>query len=163
MNSNGKIENQEDIYKFIYFEQWTIILNILYKEKEKIKNDTLLSFATKTFESEFLKKVSSYEITNKSITENLDTLYLLHHGKFYQLSNENYKLLIIEIVRRKPIIEAINYATEFPEEEVCKKVIQEFEQTNDKKEQTKIKQNNKLPLNWIESIRPANHIFFRLT
>jgi TIR domain len=156
MTSDGKIENQEDIYNFIYYEQWTIILNILYQEKEKIKNDALLSFATKTFEAEFLKKVSSYEINNKNIAENLDTLYLLHHGKFYQLSDENYKFLIVEIVKRKSINDAINYAKEFPEDEICKKVIEEFEQKNNKQEENKTKQKSKLPLNWIETY---NRIF----
>ena len=53
--------NQEDLYQLLLKEQWKEIIDILYKEKENIKSDTLLSFASKTFETEFLSKVKNYE------------------------------------------------------------------------------------------------------
>jgi hypothetical protein len=126
MTNRRAIESQEDLYKFIFHEQWTIILGILYKEKERIKNDTLLSFAAKIFETEFLSKISSYDISNDDITENLQTLYLLHHGNFYKLVTENYKILIVEIVKRKPLKEAFDYAQEFPDDKTCKNVIEQY-------------------------------------
>lgn len=33
--------SQEDLYQYLYNENWKEILDILYKEKEIIKNDTL--------------------------------------------------------------------------------------------------------------------------
>ncbi len=150
MNNKGKIENQEDIYKFILHEQWSIILDVLYKEKEKIKNDVMLNFAAKTFETEFLNKVSSYDISNNDITENLGTLYLLHHGNFYKLTLENYKLLIVEIVKRKSLEEAFKYAQEFPDNEICKTVIDKYNIEKMKNDGFKQNISNQIPLNWIE-------------
>ena len=66
--------NQEDIFGYILNEEWSKILDILYKNKNEIKNDTLLQSASKTFENEFLKKVNTYDISQKEILENLETL-----------------------------------------------------------------------------------------
>ena len=141
--------NQEELYQFLIREQWKEIIDILYKEKENIQNDVLLTSAAKTFENEFLGKAKNYELSRLDITENLETLYLLHKGHFYHLKDENFKVLIIEIVKRKMLKEAYNYATIFPDEEICKKVISDFKfQTI--KEGYKLKESNKLPMNWIE-------------
>jgi hypothetical protein len=142
--------SQEDLYQYLLKEQWKEILDILYKQKEHIKNDTLLSFATKTFEAEFLKKIKHHDNSRLDITEYLETLYLLHHGKFYRLTDENYKTLIIEIVKRKNLKEAYTYATKLPNEEICKKVISEFNLLKTQEEKFKLKEHSKLPMNWIE-------------
>ena len=94
---------QEDLYQHLLKEQWKEIIDILYQEKANIKSDTLLSFASKTFETEFLSKVKNYDRSRSDITHYLETLYTLHHGKFYTLSDDNYKFLVLEIVNRKSI------------------------------------------------------------
>ena len=142
--------NQEDLYQLLLKEQWKEIIDILYKEKENIKSDTLLSFASKTFETEFLSKVKNYESSRSDITEHLETLYTLHHGKFYNLSEDNYKFLVLEIVNRKSLNQAYGYATIFPNEEVCKKVISEYKFQKVKEEGFKLKEPKILPKNWVE-------------
>ncbi|MCA6066509.1 toll/interleukin-1 receptor domain-containing protein [Chryseobacterium sp. RG1] len=142
--------NQENLYQLLYKENWKEILDILYEEKENIKNDTLLTFASKTFENEFLKKVQEYEIDKIEIPDYLQTMYILHHGKFYTLSDENYKQLIVEIVKRKSVQEAYLYAIKFPEEEICKDIISKYEHEKIKEEGLKLKKVEKLPVNWIE-------------
>lgn len=142
--------NQESLYQLLYKESWKEILDILYKEKENIKNDTLLTFASKTFEDEFFKKVQEYDIHREEIIEYLQTMYILHHGKFYTLSEENHKKLVLEIIKRKPLQEAYPYAIKFPEEEICKSVISKFEIEKIKEEGFKLKKADKLPSNWIE-------------
>lgn len=133
--------SQEDLYQYLYNENWKEILDILYKEKENIKNDTLLTYASNIFVSEFLNKVANYSNDDKEILENLVTLNILHHGKFYLLSKEDHKKLIIEIVKRKPVEEAFNYAKNYPEDGYCKKVISEYNLLKAKKEG--VKQPNK--------------------
>jgi hypothetical protein len=142
--------NQEDLYQHLLKEQWKEIIDILYREKEHIKNDILLSFASKTFETEFLSKVKNYDISRSDITEHLETLNLLHHGKFYTLTDDNYKFLILEIVKRKNLNQAYGYATIFPNEEICKKVISEYKFQKVKEEGYKLKEPKMLPTNWIE-------------
>ncbi|WP_210151465.1 toll/interleukin-1 receptor domain-containing protein [Chryseobacterium scophthalmum] len=118
--------NQEDLYQHLYNKNWKEILDILYEEKENIKDDTLLTYASNIFVIEFLNKVENYEKEDKEILENLTTLNILHHGKFYILSNEQHKKLTIEIIKRKPLEEAFNYAKKYPEDDFCKKVIAEY-------------------------------------
>jgi len=142
--------NQEYLYQHLLKEEWKEIIDILYQEKENIKSDTLLSFASKTFEAEFLSKVKNYDLSRSDITEHLETLYILHHGKFYNLSNDNYKLLVLEIVKRKSLNQAYGYATIFPSEEICKKVIAEYEFQKVKEEGYKLGESKILPKNWIE-------------
>lgn len=142
--------NQETLYQLLLKEKWGEILDILYKEKEYITNDILLNFAAKTFESEFLSKVKNYKIDNKDILENIEKFYLLHHGKFYMLSNENYKILTLEIVKRKPLNEAYNYAKFFPNEKVCQEIIKKNESIEAKATIIKFPDIKYLEMNWIE-------------
>lgn len=118
--------NQEDLYKYLYQENWKEILDILYNEKEKIKNDPLLTFASKTFVDEFLKKVETYDLADKEILNHLVTLNILHHGKFYILTEENHKKLTIEIIKRKPLEEAQGYAKYYPNDDYCKTIIAKY-------------------------------------
>jgi hypothetical protein len=138
--------NQEDIFGYILNEEWSKILDILYKNKNEIKNDTLLQSASKTFETEFLKKVNTYDISQKEILENLETLNILHFGNFFKLSDESLKTLTIELVKRKPLKEAYEYAKKYPNEEICKKIIKDYENNLEKNKVVKQKTN----LNWIE-------------
>lgn len=126
--------NQEDLYQHLYNENWKEILNILYEEKENIKNDTLLTYASNIFVTEFLSKVENYEKEDKEVLENLGTLNILHHGKFYILSNEQHKKLTIEIIKRKPLEDAYHYAKNYPEDNFCKKVISGYNLLKAKKE-----------------------------
>lgn len=112
--------NQDEIYQRIFKERWTDILEILYEIRKEILNDGMLRQAAVIFEEEFFKQLGKYDLDRKDINDNLDILYILHHGKFYNLSNENYKTLILELVKRKPLEEAVNYARQFPEEDICK-------------------------------------------
>jgi len=142
--------DQENLYQLIFKEQWTDILNLLYTHKKDISRDTMLQQAATIFEQEFFKKVSDYPIQRKDIEDNLDTLYILNHGKFYGLANDNYQTLIIELVKRKPLTEAVNYARHFPDEEICKTTINKFEQLKIKDEGFKLTPPKNIPMNWIE-------------
>jgi hypothetical protein len=142
--------DQENLYQHIFQEQWTRILNLLYTHKDDIASDPMLHHAAKTFEAEFFSKVREYDNARKDIAENLDILYVLNHGKFYQLSAENYKALILELVKRKSLKEAVNYAREFPNDQTCKVVIEEFEKQNITGVRNDSTSTNNLPMNWIE-------------
>lgn len=142
--------DQEKLYQLIFKEQWTEILNLLSTYKNDISTDQMLQQAATIFEQEFFKKVSDYPVKRKDIEENLDTLYILHHGKFYKLSISNYKTLIIELVKRKPLNEAFNYAKDFPDEEICKTTIHKFEALKAKEEGFKLIPPNIIPMNWVE-------------
>ncbi len=142
--------NQENFYQLIFKEQWTDILNLLYNHKKDISADPMLQKAAIIFEQEFFGKVGDYNVERKDIEENLDTLYLLHHGNFYKLSAENYKSLNIEIVKRKPLKEAIDYARHYPDNEICKAIIIKFESQKLKEEGFKLSPPKNISMNWIE-------------
>lgn len=141
--------SQEDLYKNLVNENWKEILDVLYREKDKIKNDTLLIHASKTFEGEFLKKVENYDLENKETTSYLEKLFLLHHGKFHILNDDNYKKLSLELAKRKPLTEAYYYAKNFPENDYCKNIISEHTK-KEEEEKTKNKKATSNTMNWIE-------------
>lgn len=126
--------NQEDLYQYLQNEKWKEILDILYKEKNNIKSDTLLTHASNTFVIEFLNKIENYGKEDKDALDHLLMLNILHQGKFYRLSNEQHRKLTLEIIKRKPLEEAYNYAKFYPEDGSCKKVISDFNLLKAKKE-----------------------------
>ncbi len=142
--------DQEKLYQLIFNEQWTGIIKLLYSNKKDIAYDTMLNQAASVFEEQFFLKLHKYALERKDIKDNLDILYILNHGNFYKLSPNNYKTLIIELVKRKSLTEAVNYARYFPEEEVCKSVIDEFEKHNDLDKNFKMDSKQNVPINWIE-------------
>ncbi|RYZ91086.1 MAG: TIR domain-containing protein [Proteobacteria bacterium] len=121
------MKNQEIIYQLLYQGQWNALTHILYNERNAISGDPILTHAAKTFEAEFLRKVADYPLSDEEVLQNLEKLYVLHNGKFYELDPGNYKTLVLELVKRKPLKEAINYARLFPEEQAAQNVIQTFE------------------------------------
>lgn len=142
--------DQENLYQLIFKEQWTDILNLLYTHKADISTDTMLRQAATIFEQEFFKKVKDYPTDRKDIEGNLDTLYILNHGKFFKLTADNYKTLILELVKRKPLNEAVNYAQYFPDDEICKTTITKFEILKTKEAGFKLTPPKNIPMNWIE-------------
>lgn len=142
--------DQENLYQLIFKEQWTDILKLLYTQKADISTDPMLRQAATIFEQEFFKKVKDYPTDRKDIEDNLDTLYILNHGKFYKLTADNYKTLILELVERKPLNEAVNYAQYFPDDEICKETITKFEIFKTKEDGFKLTPPKNIPMNWIE-------------
>lgn len=142
--------DQEYLFQLIFKEKWTDILNFLYTHKAVIATDAMLQQAVRVFEQEFFKKVKDYPANRKDTEDNLDTLYILNHGKFYKLSADNYKTLILELVKRKPLKEAVNYARYFPDDETCKATITKFEILKIKEDGFKLTPPKNIPMNWIE-------------
>ena len=138
--------SQEEILKQILAQNWKPVLDFLYKNKEDIKKDTLLKFAASTFETEFSNQLTQKsEIIKKDF---LEDLYLLHSGKFYELNSENYLNLIRELTEKSTGIEAYKYASIFPDDDTCKRIMKENEHFFSKKN---IQEQNKLDkVNWIE-------------
>lgn len=136
--------NQEYILSLIQKEAWKPVLDFLYKRKEEIPNDTLLKYSAMIFESEFFSKISN---KNTSITfDNLRELFLLHNGRFFVLKDDNYKTLVCELAIQSKGETAYNYAKLFPEEDVCKEIMNTYEKENPKKETA-----NKIEkMDWIE-------------
>jgi len=125
-----KMINQEEIFQLIFHGHWKALTTILHRQKENIEGDALLTHAAQTFEQQFLKQVVQYPLNDQDTITNLEQLYLLHHGNFYKLKEENYKQVVLELVQRKPLKEAYNYARLFPDEAISKQVIKKFEETN---------------------------------
>jgi hypothetical protein len=142
--------SQEKFYQLVLNEEWTQVLDILYSNKNDIANDSLLKQAANVFEQEFFRKVSDYSNDRTDVHENLETMYILHHGKFYRLSDKNYRQLVKEIVKRKPVKDAFNYAKEFPDDEICKPVIEKYNADKLREEGFKLRQPTKVTMNWIE-------------
>lgn len=137
--------NQEDILGLIQKEDWKPVLDFLYKHKKEIPNDPLLKYSTSIFESEFFGKISN---KNTTITfDNLQELFLLHNGKFFILTDENYKNLVCELARQSKGETSYNYAKLFPEEEICKKIIKKSKKVENASKTPKIKIEK---MNWVE-------------
>jgi TIR domain len=142
--------SQEDLYQLIYYKQWKESLDILYRARENIKSDSLLNKAARTFETEFFSNLSNVDNLSIEVVESLELLYVLHHSKFFALSDANYKTLNIEIVKRKEVKQAYGYAKNFPNEEICKRVIAQYEVLKQKEEGYNPAELLILPDNWTE-------------
>lgn len=137
--------DQEDILSLIQKEAWKPVLDFLYKHKKEIPTDTLLQYSTSIFESEFFEKLKD---NNSNFTfDNLQELFLLHNGDFFILKENNYKALVCELALQSTGETSYNYASLFPEEEICKELIRKIKKVKviSKTPEIRIKK-----MNWIE-------------
>ncbi|HZX58192.1 MAG TPA: hypothetical protein VFE54_05685, partial [Mucilaginibacter sp.] len=141
--------DQEYLYSLVYKEDWNAILKILLRDKNDIKTDAILKFAANIFETEFLRKAATYPIDQEGIINNLEDLFILHRGKFYTLSAENYKLLLKELGKRKPdggYLNELNALEAGPNSKKPK-----FQDLNDKGfDIDENRLSSRISLNWIE-------------
>ncbi|MCP4457109.1 MAG: toll/interleukin-1 receptor domain-containing protein [Cytophagales bacterium] len=138
--------SQEEILKQILKQDWKSVLEFLYANKKDIRTDGLLQFAARTFETEFFRQLSQ---ENADIEfEILEELYILHSGKFHEINESNYRNLIRELAKKSKGIDAYNFASIFPDDEVCKEIMKKNAHLIKK---SKSREKDKLDkVNWIE-------------
>lgn len=122
--------NQEEIYQLIHKKQWMAILDILYKHKSRIADDTLLQQSARIFEMEFNKAIEEHPLKDRGFIILLERLYMLHGGKFFTLQPATHKLLATQLAIRKEGKEAYNYALEYPDDPAAQKIINEYQTNN---------------------------------
>jgi hypothetical protein len=121
--------NQEEVFQAVQKEDWKFLVGVLHKNKADISSDALLTLAAKTFVTEFLSKVDSHPLSDKSIVEHLEMLWLIDSGKFYELGEQEKEKLVSQIIARKQDVpaEAYNYAKMCSNSEAAKEFIRKYE------------------------------------
>lgn len=126
--------SQENIYNLLQARNWSELIDIFYSRKDLIKNDTLLSQAVEVTLNEITQICLKLDTTPEFI-ENLEQLILLNAGKFISLKNEQEEAIISALVngtKDKNLLYSYQYATRFPDNEICSKVITQFEKDKPK-------------------------------
>lgn len=121
--------DREEIFREIQKGNWDFLISTLYKNKKDIYSDPILKNAADTFVSELLSSLNKTSIQDKELVIILERLFVIDSGGFYKLSEGDRKKLVCELVIRKAdkIVEAWNYAKKYPEEEICQRIITEYE------------------------------------
>ena len=122
----------ETVFQLVNKKDWQKLIDV-FKDNNNysfIANEPVLKpLIDKYFIDELL--------TNSSMKDDpaykyyLQSFYMLHDHKKYsfQLSEDNYKKLIVKIVEvEEELARAYDYAKKFPDEHICKKVIEEYQE-----------------------------------
>ena len=114
-------------------KKYSQIADFIHQNSKLIKNDLQINSVIQTFFFDILKTLDKDQ-PNPSYTDLFKKLYLLHKGKIYEFPKDKFEIVIVELTKLyklKPQI-AQNYAQEFPENEICKKVIEDYEKNYQK-------------------------------
>jgi hypothetical protein len=134
MNNRNNLTtiNREDVYLLTYERQWEQLIELLRSNDKyaAITNDeVLVNFIERHFINELINKpIDNDETKHKEV---LEIFCMLHESKQHNfiLSDNNYRKIIIKIVENEPKVElSYRYASKFPEEEVCRNVIERYEE-----------------------------------
>lgn len=120
--------NQEEIYNYLQNENWKELIDIFYKRKDIIKSDILLSQSLEVVLNVVTTKAIQLE-TEINFIENVEQFLLLNAAKSIVLKSEQIEAIKIAIVnaKRNNLAYSYNYAKDYPENEICKEIIFEFE------------------------------------
>ena len=128
-NKSPQLIDQEEIYEFLKNENWKELLSFIWSNSDLIKSDEIIKHAIVTCENTFFSNISIEE-RKTSFINNLATFHALHDSGKYELSEVNYKNTILKLValwKVNDLKEAYKFAKELPENELCKQIIKEYE------------------------------------
>lgn len=121
--------NQEEIYNLLKTENWKELIDIFYERKDLIKNDTLLTQSLETTLTVITQKAIEFE-DNPNFVDNLESILLLGAGKWITLKEKQKEAITLAIINAKKednISYCYQYAKSYPQNDMCKKLIAEFE------------------------------------
>jgi hypothetical protein len=123
------ILNQEDIYQLLVKKEWASLLSFVWQNPSLIDSDPIIKHAVATCETEFFSNLER-ETDKEKLVNTLETFHLLHTGHKYHLAEDKFRIVIVELVklwRDKNLEQAYSRAKNFPDDEVCRAIIKEYE------------------------------------
>lgn len=126
--------NQESIYKSIENKDWESITNFMYSKRNSLKEDPMIGYSIKIFYDVFLQEVEKSPLDNLDAKSILDTLYLLHMGKFFTANDKHFEKIISEIIKREINEDRkYEYATTHISYKVCYDYVEQYKLTHSSK------------------------------
>lgn len=124
-----QIPDHEAIYRLLAEEDWPQLLSFVWENQHLIESDEIIRHAISTCETVFFSKVGE-EQNKEKLLSTLETFYVLHEQRKYRLSDDKFKILIVELVkiwREKDLEQAYTRAKRCPDNEICKALIKQYE------------------------------------
>lgn len=119
--------DREIIYHWIYEKKWSELLNFVSENPEAASSDEVIQTGIRTFVQQLM-----VEITDGSDSPDfswyLEMVFMLHKVGKLQVSDEDQKAVVVELVKRKQenLKEAYDLAQFYPTEEVCVTAIKRY-------------------------------------
>lgn len=127
--STSKIINQEDIYQLLAKEEWAKLLSFVWQNPNLIDSDPIIQHAIATCELVFFANLENEENKVKHMST-LETFYILHNERKHPLGEEKFRIVVVELVklwRNKDLKQAYTRAKQFANDDLCREVILEYE------------------------------------
>lgn len=130
--NNFKTIDRETVFHIVNQKDWKSLIEV-FKENDNYKFISEDSILKPLIDEYFIKELldNSSLQTDPAYKYYLQNFYQLHvHDRFlFQLKEENFKKLIVKIVETEEnLSQAHQFATYFPEEPICKKIIKEYKE-----------------------------------
>lgn len=116
--------DHETIYRLLYEERWSDLLDFVRRNRDAVGDDALLSHAVDVFVDTFLEHLPEAESASSKCV--LETLFLLHTGRTYRLAAPRFEAVVERLVRlhgERPRV-ALGYARYCPQNAECAAVLE---------------------------------------
>lgn len=127
--TTSKIINQEEIYQLLAQKRWDSLLRFVWHNLTLVDSDPIIQHAIETCETEFFKDLETEDNKERHIN-NLESFYVLHKESKHILSEEKFRVITVELTklwRDKDLKQAYSRAKHFPNDDFCREVIKEYE------------------------------------
>ncbi|MEX0600186.1 MAG: DUF2726 domain-containing protein [Rhodothermales bacterium] len=116
--------DHETVYRLLYEERWTELLDLVHRHRDAVAENALLSHAVDVFEETFFERLP--EEDPAAMLPKLEKLFLLHAGGYHALRDDHFEAAVEHLVSLhadRPQ-SAVGYARHCPENAVCADVLQ---------------------------------------
>lgn len=139
--------DREQVFQWLQKKDFKSLISFFKTGQKTVDEDPILQTAVGLF---FTELISSSRNTENGDTGGIfNQLYMLHHGKFFTFQDNQLELIVIQLCERtKNLEEAFFYASKFPNNPICSKIISEYNEN--KPEEVQHSQNEKIQVNEVK-------------
>ncbi len=123
MSDVGAAVDQETVYHLLLHEHWSELLELVHRNKDVLSDDPILSHAVGVFVGAFFQRLQ--EADPGGLKSELETLFLLHTGRYYRLDPDHFQVVVEQLVQLhedRPSA-AVGYARHCPQNAVCAAIL----------------------------------------
>lgn len=109
-------------------KRWIDIIQLINENKQKNSYENNYEEAIEIFVRTLLNDSLNVSFQDESFSSVIEYVYSFHKLKYFKLSTELHKSIVLTIITRSTIESGLPYALEYPHEPMCAEVIRKYDE-----------------------------------
>jgi|GEM_PF-1216509 len=125
--------NHDDIYTYLFQENWELLIDIFHNNQDLINSDVQLTHSLEMVLTVVTNKAKELN-SDIGFIKNIERIISLDLMKKINLKTEQKEAIVVAYIsaKKEDLNYVYNYAKDYPNNKICKEIIKEFEKKSPK-------------------------------